>query len=174
MEKRNHGPKPSLDTFDVMFTYPDTLGALVVGRLWWSAATATTPRRGCSRAPRWRRPRGSLPSMPLLLPSSTSSSSPLLTGGTLQDHDMKSTEARIIFQNCLTGWSIRGELLIRLMSRKTVCWQQIISSSAMWTSYNESWSHWTAKLRDWAVWPVRAGCYSSAALSLIYSKTLYY
>ena len=30
-----------------------------------------------------------------------------------------------------------------------------------------------AKLRDWAVRPVRAGCHSWAALSLIDSKTLY-
>ena len=30
-----------------------------------------------------------------------------------------------------------------------------------------------AKLRDWAVRPVRAGCYSWAALYLIDSKTLY-
>ena len=30
-----------------------------------------------------------------------------------------------------------------------------------------------AKLRDWAIRPVRAGCYSLAALSLIDSKTLY-
>ena len=29
------------------------------------------------------------------------------------------------------------------------------------------------KLRDWAVWQARAGCYSSAALSLNDSKTLY-
>ena len=36
-----------------------------------------------------------------------------------------------------------------------------------------SWSHWGAKLRDWAVVPVRAGCYSWAALSLNDSKTLY-
>ena len=37
----------------------------------------------------------------------------------------------------------------------------------------ESWSHWRAKLCDWAVWPVRAGCYSWAALSLFDSNTLY-
>ena len=30
-----------------------------------------------------------------------------------------------------------------------------------------------AKLRDWAVRPVRAGCYSWAALSFIDSETLY-
>ena len=30
-----------------------------------------------------------------------------------------------------------------------------------------------ARLRDWAVRPVRAGCYSWAALPLIDSKTLY-
>ena len=36
----------------------------------------------------------------------------------------------------------------------------------------ESWSHWRAKLRDWAVRPVRAGCYSWAALPVIDSKTV--
>ena len=40
-------------------------------------------------------------------------------------------------------------------------------------SYTESWSHWRALLHDWAVRPVRACCYSWAALYLIDSKTLY-
>ena len=39
--------------------------------------------------------------------------------------------------------------------------------------FTESRSHWRAKLRDWAVRPVRAGCYSLAALFLFDSKTLY-
>ena len=37
----------------------------------------------------------------------------------------------------------------------------------------ESWSQLGANLGDWAVRPVRAGCYSWAALSLIDSKTQY-
>ena len=48
-----------------------------------------------------------------------------------------------------------------------------INPKHMYTYCTAVSSEGRAKLRDWAIWPVRAGCYSLAALSFPHSKPLY-
>ena len=67
-------------------------------------------------------------------------------------------------------------LIVALMPLIVDIWLHLVrfgftASTMLFTGIS---SQLRAKLRDWAVRPVRAGCYSRAALSLTDSKTRYY
>ena len=53
------------------------------------------------------------------------------------------------------------------------CYVSINSANKSYTPCTAISSERRAKLRDWAIWPVRANCYTQAALSSNDSKTLY-